>query len=208
MGPGQRYGVRVDGPWRPDKGLRYNAAKLLLDPYARAIEGDGRLGARGLRPRRRRRAGTATPGCAPTSTAAAHVPRCVVVDDGFDWGDDRPRTALADTVIYEAHVAQPDRSCTPSVPEELRGTYAGLAHPRVVAHLHRARASRRSSCCRCTRSPTSREVVRRGLTNHWGYNTLGFFAPHAALRRRHRPAGRRSTSSRAWSSCCTARASR
>ena len=110
--------------------------------------------------------------------SAASVPRCVVVDEGFDWGDDAPpHTPLADTVVYEAHV----RSLTmqhPEVPEHLRGTYAGLCHPSVIAHL-KALGATAVELLPVQAFASEPEVVQRGLTNYWGYNTLGFFAPHA-----------------------------
>jgi glycogen operon protein len=187
VAPGQRYAVRADGPWRPTEGLRYNSAKVLLDPYARAIEGevswtpevfahrvDERLKGDDL--------------IRSTLDSAGAVPRCVVVDDTFDWGDDRrPHTALADSVVYETHV----RSLTmrhPDVPDHLRGTYAGLCHPSVVAHLKSvgATAVELLPVHAFTSEP---EVVARGLTNFWGYNTLGFFAPHAAFASTQDPQG-------------------
>ncbi|SES07978.1 glycogen operon protein [Pedococcus cremeus] len=174
---GQRYGLRADGPWRPSEGLRYNPAKLLLDPYARALEGDvvwlppvfghqvdGSL--------------TGDDEVPGTDDSAAFVPRCVVVDDRFDWGDDvRPDHAPADSVMYETHV----RSLTrlhPEVPEELRGTYAGMCHPAVIRHLTElgVTAVELLPVQAFTSEP---ELVKRGTRNYWGYNTLGFFAPHA-----------------------------
>jgi isoamylase len=177
VGPGQRYGLRADGPWRPAEGLRYNPAKVLLDPYARAVEGevswtpavfahrvDERLKGDDL--------------VRSNLDSAGAVPRCVVVDEDFDWGDDAPpHTALADTLVYETHV----RSLTmrhPEVPEHLRGTYAGLCHPSVIAHL-KALGATAVELLPVQAFASEPEVVQRGLTNHWGYNTLGFFAPHA-----------------------------
>ena len=117
VGPGQRYGFRVDGPYDPARGLFHNPAKLLLDPYARAIEGDF----------------VDDPAVYPDSAddSAPYVPRSVVVHDAFPWGDDhRPNTPWDDTVIYELHVRGFTCS-TRRCPSELRGTYAGLAHPAV-----------------------------------------------------------------------------
>ena len=126
--PGQRYGYRVHGPWAPKEGLRCNPAKLLLDPYAKAIDGDFRLD-----PAIYGHAGSDDL-IMSTTDSAPFVPRSVVVDDWFDWGDDRsPGTAWGDTVIYETHV----RGITklhPSIPEHERGTYAGLTHPAVLEH--------------------------------------------------------------------------
>ncbi|GAB3434977.1 glycogen debranching protein GlgX [Phycicoccus ginsengisoli] len=187
VGPGQRYALRADGAWRPAEGLRYNPDKLLLDPYARAIEGDvtwdptvfghqvdDRL--RGDDVIRSR------------LDSAGSVPRCVVVEDRFDWGDDRPpHHPLADSVLYEAHVKSLTR-LHPDVPEHLRGTYAGLCHPAVVAHLKEVGATA-VELLPVHAFTTEPDVARRGLTNHWGYNTLGFFAPHAAYASATEPQG-------------------
>jgi glycogen operon protein len=178
VGPGQRYAVRVDGPWRPAEGLRHNAAKLLLDPYARAIEGSVTWGPSVFG----HQVGARLKGddvVRSTLDSASAMPRCVVVDDRFDWGDDRPpHVPLADSVVYEAHV----KSLTmlhPEVPERLRGTYAGLCHPAVIRHLKEVGATA-VELLPVHAFESEPEVVQRGLTNHWGYNTLGFFAPHAA----------------------------
>src|SRR6478609_7848884 len=125
--PGQRYGYRATGRWDPSSGLRYNHAKLLLDPYARAIEGDFLLTDAVM--------STGSSGTPDPRDSAPFVPRSVVVANEFPWGDDRrPPIDWADAVIYETHV----RGFTmahPEVPEHLRGTYAGLAHPASVQHL-------------------------------------------------------------------------
>ena len=164
-------------PGTPARGHRFNPAKLLADPYARAIDGrltyDDRSSAtsaadrRDARDDRDSRAVRAArrSSCATTSTGAATARR------GPRW---------ADTVVYEAHV----RGLTarhPDVPEQLRGTYAGLAHPAVVEHLTRPRASPPSSCCPSTTSSPSRTWPGAGLVNYWGYNSLGYFAPHAGV---------------------------
>ena len=178
MGLGQRYGFRAKGPWVPHAGLRYNPAKLLMDPYARAIEGEltwsgevfGHRTSSDLTPEDLYQP--------DDRDSAAYVPRSVVVSDRFDWGRDRPpRHALSDTVIYETHV----RNLTmrlPGVPPELRGTYAGLAHPVTIDYL-RSLGITAVELLPVHSFVTEPEVWRRGLTNHWGYNTLGFFAPHA-----------------------------
>jgi isoamylase len=172
VGPGQRYGFRADGPWDPGRGLRFNPAKLLTDPYARALDGDlvldpavfGHRADDGSRPDLR--------------DSAPHVPHSVVVDPAHDWHGDRPpRVPWADTVIYEAHV----RGLTmrhPDVPQELRGTYAGLAHPAVVEHLQSLGVTT-VELLPVHHFVSEPALLRRGLTNYWGYNTLGFFAPHA-----------------------------
>ena len=171
---GQRYGFRVDGPWDPRRGRGSTRHKLLLDPYARAITGEPTSGPALLGPRRR------DPTTRSTPTRRRTMPRSVVVHDEFDWGDDRPmRRRWRDTVIYELHV-KGITQLHDRVPEELRGTYAGLGHARRRSTTSATSASPRSSCCRCTSSSPSRPSPTRGLTNYWGYNTIGFFAPHAA----------------------------
>ncbi|MFI5977636.1 glycogen debranching protein GlgX [Streptomyces sp. NPDC051452] len=168
VGPGQRYGYRVHGPWQPSLGHRCNPAKLLLDPYARAV--DGQIDNHASLYER------APDGPAPVDSAG-HSMLGVVTDPFFDWGDDRPpRTPYADSVIYEAHVRGLTRT-HPDVPEELRGTYAGMAHPSVVEHLT-------SLGVTAVELMPVHQFVQdgvlqdRGLSNYWGYNTIGFFAPH------------------------------
>jgi isoamylase len=178
VGLGQRYAVRVDGAWDPDAALLYNPAKLLLDPYARAIDGEVHLDPSLYA----HRVGTDLRGdiaVRDDRDSAAHLPRCVIVDSEFDWGtDDFPRRSLLHSLIYEVHVKSATR-LHPGVPPELRGTYAGLAHPAFVAHLLQlgVTAVELLPVHAFTHEP---DLVLRGLTNHWGYNTMGFFAPHAA----------------------------
>ena len=171
VGPGQRYGYRVDGPWDPAQGLLANPAKLLLDPYARAIDGSVRWDQSVY--------GYAAddPDRANTDDSAPSVPRSVVVHPDFDWGADRsPRHAYADTILYEAHV----KSLTarhPRIPPELRGTYAAVAHPVMIEHFQRLGVTA------VELMPVHEFIVReyltdQGLTNYWGYDTIGFFAPH------------------------------
>ena len=170
---GTRYGFRVDGPWDPEAGHRWNPHKLVMDPYAKAIDGTftldravfGHVGENDL--------------LMSTEDSSPFVPRSIVVDSAFDWGDDTPPgTAWGDTVIYETHVRGISLQ-HPSIPEHERGTFAGLAHPHVLEHL-------------TTLGVTAIELLpvhhfvdeihllERGLTNYWGYNSLGYFAPHAA----------------------------
>jgi len=162
-GHGTRYGFRVHGPWDPGAGLRCNAAKLLLDPYARAVRGGVEWN-------------PAVNGADPADSAP-YVPRSVVSAEPFEWGDDRPpRTALADSVIYEAHV----KGLTylhPEVPEPLRGTYAGLAHPAVIEHLRRLGVTA-VELLPVHQFVHDRALVARGLRNYWGYQPIGYFAPH------------------------------
>src|SRR3954467_9118890 len=175
VGPRQRYGFRVDGPFDPYRGLRWNRNKLLADPYAKAFDGDffADEAIFGY-----------PPGCDDTEQdhgdSAPYVPKSVVVHDEFPWGDGyrRPHTAWADTVIYELHV----RGFTmrhPEVPPELRGTYAGLAHPAAVDHLLRLGVTA-VELMPVHQFVSEPPLLRRGLGNYWGYNTLGYFAPHAA----------------------------
>ncbi|MET9894619.1 glycogen debranching protein GlgX [Streptomyces sp. NPDC006465] len=170
VGPGQRYGYRVHGPWDPAAGHRCNPAKLLLDPYATAVDGqadnDPSLFERDA-------------GGPSSADSAGHTLLGVVTDPAFDWGDDRPPLRpYAETVIYEAHVRGLTRT-HPEVPAELRGTYAGLAHPAVLGHLT-------SLGVTAVELMPVHQFVQdgflrdRGLSNHWGYNTIGFFAPHNA----------------------------
>jgi glycogen operon protein len=172
--PGQRYGFRVDGPFDPARGLRWNPAKLLLDPYARAVSGSLTLD-------------DAIFGYPPGRDdlvqdhrdSAPYVPRSVVVHDAFPWGDDpRPQVPWADTVIYELHV-KGFTKLHPGVPEPLRGTYAGLAHPAAIEHLKTlgVTAVELMPVHHFLSEPF---VLRRGLTNYWGYNSAAYFAPHAA----------------------------
>ena len=168
--PGQRYGFRAHGPYEPRHGLRFNPAKLLLDPYARAIEGmvDWDDSVFGFRPGHDDQP--------DPRDSAPHVPRSVIVHDGFPWGDDRrPSVPWADTVIYEAHV----RGLTkrhPDVPERERGTYAAIGSPPVIEHLQRLGVTT-LELQPVHHFVSERAVVRRGLTNYWGYNSIGYFAP-------------------------------
>ncbi|GAA3824215.1 glycogen debranching protein GlgX [Nocardioides panacisoli] len=169
--PGQRYGYRVHGPWDPAQGLRCNPSKLLLDPYAKATFGEidwqqslfgydfGEEDSRN------------------DDDSLPHTMLGVVVNPYFDWeGDRAPRTPYAESVIYEAHV-KGLTATHPDVPENLRGTYAGIAHDAVVEHL------RKLGVTAVELMPVHQFVhddvlLQRGLRNYWGYNTIGFLAPH------------------------------
>ncbi len=169
--PGQQYGYRVHGPWEPDKGLWCNPTKLLLDPYAKAI--DGRI--------------DWSPACfgyefddpdrPNLDDSAPHVPKGVVGDRFFEWGNDRPPDVpLHETVIYETHV----RGLTmhhPKVPAPLRGTYAGLAHPAIVSHL-KSLGITAVELMPVHQFVRDHHLVERGLTNYWGYNSIAYLAPH------------------------------
>ncbi|MCA0330605.1 MAG: glycogen debranching protein GlgX [Actinobacteria bacterium] len=170
LAPGMRYGLRAHGPFDPAAGHRFDPSKLLVDPYARALDGVLSYGPEIF--------SLDAEGGMPGLDSAGSVPWSVVVDPAFDWGDDAPpRRRYADTVVYETHV----RGLTmrhPDVPPELRGTYAGLAHPAVVEHLVGLGVTA-VELLPVHHSVTEPSVHARGLTNYWGYNTLAYFAPHA-----------------------------
>ncbi|WP_329128687.1 glycogen debranching protein GlgX [Streptomyces sp. NBC_01476] len=171
VGPGQRYGFRVHGPYDPARGLRCNPAKLLLDPYAKAVDGqaDGHESLFGYP--------FADPQGINTADSLRHAMLSVVVDPSFDWGDDRsPGHSYHDSVIYEAHVRGLTR-LHPGLPEGLRGTYAGLAHPAVVEHLSGLGVTA-VELMPVHQFVQDGHLLDRGLSNYWGYNTIGFFAPH------------------------------
>jgi isoamylase len=164
VGPGQLYGYRVHGPWAPQQGQRFNAEKLLVDPWARAVAGSVRWH-ESLSGENR-------------LDSAPYMPRSLVVDPRFDWGDDRaPRVPWRETVLYEVHV----RGMTqlhPDVPESERGRYLGLAAPAVVEHL-RALGVTTLSLLPVQHSAPDPHVASLGLENYWGYGTLAYFAPDA-----------------------------
>jgi glycogen operon protein len=172
VGPGQRYGYRVHGPFAPERGQRCNPSKLLIDPYARAIEG-GVQWDEAVFPY----AFAAPDDSRNDADSAPFVPRSVVVNPFFDWADDRhPRTPAHESVIYELHVRGFTRR-HPEVPEALRGTYAGLAHPSAIEHL-KGLGVTAVELMPVHHFVHSSTLVERGLRNYWGYDTIGFFAPH------------------------------
>jgi isoamylase len=150
-------------------------AKLLLDPYARAIDGnlvwDRRIFGYDWT------SGPYRAGGASREDSADAMPRCVVVEAGAGRPDDRPRIPYADSVIYEVHV-KGFTARHPQVPPQLRGTYAGLAHPAAIDHLRR-RGLTAVELLPVHQHLSSGFLRERGLTNYWGYDTIGFFAPHA-----------------------------
>ncbi|WP_110589883.1 glycogen debranching protein GlgX [Microbacterium suaedae] len=171
--PGQLYGFRADGPWDPANGYRFNPHKLLLDPYAAATAGD-------VTPTQALYAHQWDDHAARNDDDSAPVmARSVVVDPSYDWYDDaQPKTRWRDTVIYELHV-KGFTKLHDRVPEELRGTYSGLAHPHVIDYL------KDLGVTAVELLPTQQffsepDLTERGLTNYWGYNTAGFFSPHNA----------------------------
>ena len=172
--PGQRYGYRVQGPWEPEKGLRFNPAKLLVDPYAQAVTGRVDW----------------TQAIFPYSfggddadlnrddrDSAPGVPKSLVVNPYFDWEQDRPlRTPLSDSIIYETHVRGFSIQ-NPDVPEFLRGTYAGLASPASLRHFKRLGITA-VELMPVHHFINDSHLVEAGLSNYWGYNTLTYLAPH------------------------------
>ena len=173
--PGQRYGYRVHGPYDPANGHRFNASKLLLDPYAKAIEGNIAWGPEMFG----YELGSKKEDLEVShADSAPMMPKCVVIDESFYWGDDKPPdTPFHDTVIYETHV-KGFTKLHPGIPEELRGTYAGLAHPAAIEHLQLL-------------GITAVEIMPphhfihpqflldKGLRNYWGYDPINYFAPHS-----------------------------
>ncbi len=173
--PGLRYGYRVHGPYEPNKGHRFNPAKLLVDPYARSIDGflrwddalfgytvghpDGDLSR-------------------DDRDSAPFVPKSVVVDPYFDWrSDSLLRIPWHETIIYELHV-KGFTMLNPEIPEDIRGTYAGLAHPAAIQYLTKLGITS-VELMPIHHSVADRHLLARGLTNYWGYNSIGFFAPDA-----------------------------
>src|SRR5688572_30496728 len=170
--PGQRYGYRVHGPFDPAAGHRCNARKLLLDPYAKAVDGRLRWDAAVFG-----HAGADAFGPPSPLDSAAFVPRSVVVDGAFDWsGDVAPNHSWQDTVIYELHV-KGFTARHPEVPEALRGTYAGLAHPSAIQHLVDLGVTA-VELLPVHQFEDDAALHSRQLSNYWGYNSIGFFAPH------------------------------
>jgi len=191
--PGQRYGFRVHGPYDPAQGQRCNPNKLLLDPYAKAFDGqiewDQSVFGYDFTTKERN-----------DDDSAPHMPKSVVTNPYFDWGVDRPpNTPYHKTVIYEAHVKGLTMT-NPRIPEELRGTYAGVAHPATIEYLTDLgiTAIELMPVHQFVQDDT---LQQKGLRNYWGYNTIGFFAPHNEY-------ASTSRSSRAWCGPCTRPASR
>ncbi|MFC0627490.1 glycogen debranching protein GlgX [Kribbella deserti] len=171
--PGQRYGYRVHGPYAPAEGHRCDASKLLLDPYARAIEGqvdgDESLFSYSFD----------DPGKLNGADNVSHTMHSVVTNPFFDWGNDRPpHRPYHETVIYEAHVKGLTKT-HPELPDEIRGTYAGIGHPAIIEHLVQLGVTA-IELMPVHQFAQDGHLQQKGLTNYWGYNTIGFFAPHNA----------------------------
>jgi len=176
VGPRQRYGYRVDGPWNPSAGLRCNPHKLLLDPYALAVEGLPDWG----------------PGASSTdlldhnpdfsrsdTDSASKMARSVVADTTFDWsGEARPSFTAPDSIVYEAHVKGLTK-LNPQIPPAIRGTYQGLAHPVMLDYLSSLGITA-VELMPVQQFINDRFVVGNGRTNYWGYMQIGYFAPHNA----------------------------
>ncbi len=172
VGPGQRYGFRVHGPWDPENGHRCNPAKLLLDPYATVISGQLRWD-EAVFPYRF----DDGPDAMSDSDSAPFMPKCVVAEAQFDWEGDRPlQRPWHETVIYEAHV-KGLTATHPEVPEHQRGTYAGLAHPAVIAYLQRLGVTA-LELMPVHYFVHDKHLLDRGLRNYWGYNSIGYLALH------------------------------
>jgi isoamylase len=170
--PGQRYGYRVEGPWEPEKGLRFNSNKLLVDPYAKAIAGDVDWKA----PIFPYDVATGNDLARDDRDSAGGVPKSVVIDPRFDWeGDSPPEIPLADSIIYEVHVRGFSK-LNPAVPENLRGTYAGLACEPSIEYLKKLGVTA-VELLPVHHFIDEGHLVDRGLRDYWGYNTLGYFAP-------------------------------
>ncbi len=171
VGPGDRYGFRVHGPWAPAEGLRCNPAKLLLDPHATAIDGDVSWGEEVFGHKLEQ------PEEQNSLDSAPSMPKCVVTSRDFDWAGDTPLgIPLDETVVYETHV----KGLTvrhPEVPEEIRGTYAGLAHPAVTGYLTDLGVTA-VELLPVHQFVSDEHLLKKGLSNYWGYNSIGFLAPH------------------------------
>jgi glycogen operon protein len=170
--PGQRYGYRVEGPWDPANGQRFNPAKLLVDPYARALTGEvdwhGPIFPYDVT--------AGDPRKMDEQDSAAAVPKAIVIENRFDWGNDcPPQTPIADSIIYEVNVRGFSIK-NPKVPEKLRGTYAGLAHESSIGYLKKLGVTA-VELLPVHHFIDEGNLVDKGLRNYWGYNTLGYLAP-------------------------------
>ncbi|MBD2464467.1 glycogen debranching protein GlgX [Oscillatoria sp. FACHB-1407] len=176
IGPGQRYGFRVHGPWEPERGFRFNPNKLLIDPYAKAIDGDVGNGPELF----------AYDWNSPAEDlsfseldSAPLMPKSVVIDESFDWeGDTLLRTPWHETIIYEAHVKGFTR-LHPDIPEELRGTYAGMGHPVAIEHLQRLGITAVELMPVHHFLAYPGHLQDKGLRNYWGYDSINFLSPYA-----------------------------
>ncbi|MDG4668417.1 glycogen debranching protein GlgX [Mycobacterium sp. 236(2023)] len=180
--PGQRYGYRVHGPYDPAAGSRCNPNKLLLDPYSKAIDGkfdwNQSLFSYNF----------GDPDSRNDDDSAASMPKSVVINPYFDWGVDRPpQHEYADTVIYESHVKGLTQT-HPDIPEQIRGTYAAVAHPAIIDHL-KSLGVNAIELMPVHHFANDSTLIDKGLSNYWGYNTIGFFAPDAKYSSNPNPGG-------------------
>ncbi len=180
--PGQRYGYRVHGPYDPAAGLRCNPNKLLLDPYAKAIDGsfdwDQSLFSYNF----------GDPDSRNDDDSAENMPKCVVINPYFDWGVDRPPGhGYANSVIYEAHVKGLTQT-HPDIPDQIRGTYAAVAHPAIIDHLTSMGVTA-IELMPVHHFANDSTLIDKGLSNYWGYNTIGFFAPDSKYSSNPNPGG-------------------
>jgi glycogen operon protein len=180
--PGQRYGYRVHGPYDPSRGHRCNPSKLLLDPYAKAIDGKFHWGQALFS------YNFGDPQSPNIEDSAAAMPKSVVINPYFDWGTDRPpKRQYAESVIYEAHV----KGFTyqhPEIPAELRGTYSAIGHPVMIDHLRSLGVSA-IELMPVHHFANDSTLIERGLSNYWGYNTIGFLAPDSKYSSSTSPGG-------------------
>jgi isoamylase len=180
--PGQRYGYRVYGPYDPAAGQRCNPTKLLLDPYAKAIDGNFDWNQSMFS------YNFGDPDSRNDDDSAPHMPKCVVINPYFDWGVDRPPGhEYADSVIYEAHVKGLTQT-HPDIPEQIRGTYAAVAHPVVIEHL-KSLGITALELMPVHHFANDSTLVDKGLSNYWGYNTIGFLAPDSKYSSNPNPGG-------------------
>jgi isoamylase len=172
IGPGQRYGFRVHGPWDPQSGHRCNPSKLLLDPYGKAVEGEVKWN-EAIFPYLFNQGEDSK----NEIDSAPFMPKSVVINPYFNWGNDRyPRTPWHETVIYEVHVKGFTKR-HPQIPENMRGTYAGVSHPAAIKHL-RTLGITAIELLPVHQFIHDSQLVERGLRNYWGYNSIGFLAAH------------------------------
>ncbi|BBX73722.1 glycogen debranching protein GlgX [Mycobacterium shinjukuense] len=189
VSPGQHYGFRVHGPFDPAAGHRCDPSKLLLDPYGKSFDGDFTFGqalfSYDLAVAAEDPSQTGTP---PMVDSLGHTMTSVVINPFFDWASDRaPGTPYHETIIYEAHVKGMTRT-HPGIPHELRGTYAGLAHPAIIDHLKSLNVTA-IELMPVHQFLHDHRLLELGLRNYWGYNTFGFFAPHHQYASTRQPGG-------------------
>jgi len=172
VGPGQLFGFRVHGPWNPKEGQRCHPSKLLLDPYSRAVEGEVKWDQAVFT------YSFDNPDAPPNEAdSAPFMPKSVVINPYFDWSNDRhPRTRWHETIIYEVHVKGFSKNL-PEIPEELRGTYAALAHPKAIEYFTKLGVTA-IELMPVHQFIQDAHVLQRGLRNYWGYNSIAYLAPH------------------------------